>query len=142
MTHEDYDLRQTTLELRFLVAAVTKTIGRAMQDRLAKSGHAITPVQLGLMRTTLSGPQTISEASKLMMMDPSTLVPVVDALEARGMVERRKDPADRRRVPIHLTASGRQMLASMMDLHDGDSLMEALAHMGPDGALQLRDLLR
>lgn len=142
MAHNEFDLRQITAEVRMLTVVVTKTIGRAMQDRLAKSGHAITSLQLGLMRAILSGPQTISEVSKLMMFDPSTLVPVVDSLETRGLVERRKDPADRRRVPIHLTDSGRQLLDSMMDMHDGDLLMEALAQLKPEDALQLRDLLR
>lgn len=142
MAIEEFDLRQLTTELRILTFVITKTIGRAMQDRLAKSGHAITPIQLGLMRAILVGPQTISEISKMMVVDPSTLVPVVDALEARGLVERRKDPTDRRRVPLFLTDSGRQLLGSVMVVDEGDAVMAAIIEMEPGHALQLRDLLR
>lgn len=142
MTHEGFDLVQTTRELRILTLVVTKTIGRSLQERLAKSGCALTPVQLGLMQSIVMGPQTISELSKLMLMDPSTLVPVVDALEARELVERGKDPNDRRRVPIHLTDFGRKTLRSVILVDESDELMSAITQMGPEHALQLRDLLR
>lgn len=142
MTPEGYDLHQVTREMRLLTLVITKTIGRTFQERLAKSGHAITPIQMGLMQSILMGPQTISDISKLIVTDPSTLVPVVDALEARGLVERRKDPADRRRVPIYLTDSGRQVLRSVMVVDESDALMAALVQMGPERVLQLLDLLR
>lgn len=142
MTHEPFNLRQMTAELRALTFLVTKTIGRSFQERLAKSGHAITPIQMGLMQSIVTAPQTISEISRMMAIDPSTLVPVVDTLEARGLVERRKDPADRRRSPLYLTDSGRQLLRSMMAVDDGDVLMAAIEQMGPEHTTQLRDLLR
>lgn len=44
-------------------------------------------------------------------LDTSTLVRLLDLLEARGFVERRVDPADRRARRIHLTAEGRDELA-------------------------------
>ncbi|WP_226624808.1 MarR family winged helix-turn-helix transcriptional regulator [Alloyangia pacifica] len=44
-------------------------------------------------------------------LDTSTLVRLLDLLEARGLVERRVDPADRRARRIHLTAEGRDELA-------------------------------
>lgn len=142
MAHDTNDVQQITTETRMLLITVTKTIGRAMQDRLAKSGHAITPLQMGLMRMIVMGPHTISEISRMLFTDPSTLVPVVDTLEERGLVERRKDPADRRRVPLYLTDSGRQLVESMLVAPDDDVLNVAIAQMKPDHAMQLRDLLR
>lgn len=41
--------------------------------------------------------------------DPRNLVPVIDTLEERQLVERIPDPADRRRFTIKLTAAGRQL---------------------------------
>ncbi len=44
-------------------------------------------------------------------MDPSTMVSTIDELEARGMVERRRHPSDRRAHALHLTDHGRATLS-------------------------------
>ncbi len=41
--------------------------------------------------------------------DPSTMVSVVDELEAKALIRRRRDPDDRRRYLLRLTAKGRRM---------------------------------
>jgi DNA-binding MarR family transcriptional regulator len=45
--------------------------------------------------------------------DRSSMVAVLDELEARGLAERRADPADRRKRSIHLTDEGRTQLQRM-----------------------------
>jgi DNA-binding MarR family transcriptional regulator len=44
------------------------------------------------------------------MIDPSSMVAIVDELEAAGLAERRQHPSDRRKHAIHLTAAGRRTL--------------------------------
>ena len=44
---------------------------------------------------------------------PSRLVALVDALEQRGLVERRRNPGDRRNYELHLTAAGHQAMAAL-----------------------------
>jgi DNA-binding MarR family transcriptional regulator len=44
------------------------------------------------------------------MIDASTMVAVIDELEARGLAERRPDPEDRRKRALYLTTRGKSML--------------------------------
>ena len=50
-------------------------------------------------------------ASRLHVRPPS-LTALVDGMESRGLVERRPDPTDRRRVQIVITAAGTKQLAA------------------------------
>ncbi|MFF3410411.1 MarR family winged helix-turn-helix transcriptional regulator [Streptomyces sp. NPDC002742] len=52
------------------------------------------------------------DLSRLLNLDPTTVVTVIDEMERNGHVERRRNPADRRRYNLILTESGREALAT------------------------------
>jgi len=62
----------------------------------------------------LSGGPELSQQdlSRLLNLDPTTVVTVIDEMERNRHVERRRNPADRRRYNLILTDSGREALAS------------------------------
>jgi DNA-binding MarR family transcriptional regulator len=75
--------------------------------------HELSPRQfqlLGLLHE--SGPLGQSELGQLMEIDPSILVTLLNPLEAEGLLSRRRDPLDRRRHQVTLTAQGERRLAA------------------------------
>jgi len=80
------------------------------------------------------------QASQRLLIDRTTMVALVDDLERQGRVERRRDPDDRRRHALYLTASGRALLK---EAHDGVTAVESrfCAPLSGDERAVLKDLL-
>jgi DNA-binding MarR family transcriptional regulator len=62
------------------------------------------------------------------MIDPSSMVRVIDELESMGLAERRVDPADRRRRAVHLSQRGKRKLerARQVALSTVEEILEPL----------------
>ena len=54
---------------------------------------------------------TVSELGQRLTLDSGTLTPLLKRLEAAGLVQRRRDTGDERRVIVSLTAEGRSLKA-------------------------------
>lgn len=74
--------------------------------RLAIEHHLTTPQLMCLRLLAQQGSQTPGALAKEMYLSQATITGVLDRLEKRGLVERRRDQHDRRRVSIHLTTTG------------------------------------
>lgn len=77
--------------------------------REALNAHGLKPRQhylLGLLRDR--GEMSQRELGETMGVDPSVLVTLLNPLEVDGFVSRERDPADRRRHVVTLTATGRR----------------------------------
>jgi DNA-binding MarR family transcriptional regulator len=129
-------------QVQALISIAAKMIRNTMDDRLEQHQAGITTLQYGILRIIEHGAETISVISKRQMLDPSTLVPAVDALERNGLVRRTKDPKDRRRSPIKITAKGEELLARFPMLDEDDSLVMALAQISDKHQQELVDRLR
>jgi DNA-binding MarR family transcriptional regulator len=81
--------------------------------RAAHIGHDLSPRQfhlLGLLHDR--GAMTQRDLGTVMDVDPSILVTLLNPLEAAGYLSRQRDPADRRRHVVTLTAAGERQLAN------------------------------
>lgn len=71
---------------------------------------------------------------------PSRVVPLIDSLEARGLVARVRSKSDRRNYELRLTAEGRKMLVTLRGLAEQHEA-ELLAPLTSDQSAQLGNLL-
>ncbi len=81
--------------------------------RAVHTRHELSPRQfqlLGLLGER--GPLGQRELGQVMETDPSILVTLLNPLEAEGLLSRRRDPLDRRRHLVTLTARGERRLAA------------------------------
>lgn len=139
---DTYQFPSIAGEIHVLLGMVMKLSARAAEQYFADHQIDINLLQFGVLRTLRQHHFTLSELSKLFSVDPSTLVPVVDALERKGLVERGRDPDDRRRIPLHLTAEGAALLQRISSAHGGGILEKSLHQLGERKTAQLRELLR
>lgn len=112
---------------------------RRLRD--AHTAHDLMPRQfqlLGLLDD--DGPLGQRELGQAMATDPSILVTLLNPLEADGFVARKRDPADRRRHVVTLTAAGKRRLdrAAEAQRQAEDAMFAGLS---TEQRAQLRDLL-
>ena len=92
-----------------LLALLGQDAMRRLRD--AHTAHGLMPRQfqvLGLLADL--GPMGQRELGQAMATDPSILVTLLNPLEADGLLARTRDPADRRRHVVTLTAKGKRKL--------------------------------
>lgn len=67
------------------------------------------PQYLAMLVLWEQSPRTVGALGEALDLDSSTLTPLLKRLEAGGLVERRRDPEDERRVIVGLTDKGRAL---------------------------------
>ncbi len=133
----------------FLLSKLGQGTGRLFSEAMAPLG--LRPPQFGVLnildRFEGASQQAIGERLGI---DPSSMVGVIDDCEAAGLAERRRDPADRRRHAVYLTAKGRETLAAAraaarrlqdevlapLDAEERATLLELLERLAAEGPLQ------
>jgi DNA-binding MarR family transcriptional regulator len=93
-------------------SAVARQLRHASQETLAP--WDVTPSQLRALRALgHHGALHMSALSDRLRIAPRSATEVVDALEDRGLVARRPDPADRRATLVELTDHGDEVLRAI-----------------------------
>ncbi|MXW90391.1 MAG: winged helix-turn-helix transcriptional regulator [Rhodospirillaceae bacterium] len=115
----------------------------AFQNFAAHLGaDGIGPGQLGVLLLVQANPgSNQTRIGRALGIDRSTLVSIVDALEARGLVRREPSPTDRRSHALVLTADGGAFLRAIrprLDAHEA----EIARGLTPAERAQLIDMLQ
>ncbi|XWX05570.1 MarR family transcriptional regulator (plasmid) [Aggregatilineales bacterium SYSU G02658] len=136
-------LRHAAAELKMLGALIMKVGRESFEQRMQREGYEISALQFGLIRMlAMDGEHSLKELSQKFMVDPSTLVPAIDALERKAVVFRHRDAQDRRRVVIGLTEHGHSLAQRFHAVGDDDAIYQAILQMGEADVERLLGLMR
>ncbi|MFD8141957.1 MarR family winged helix-turn-helix transcriptional regulator [Streptomyces sp. NPDC059708] len=111
----------------FLLAQIGAHAAGRFAERVAALG--LTPADVGLLRMIAGRPGRSQRAlAEDLGVVPSRVVRLIDDLEGKGLVERRRSAEDRRNHELHLTAEGGRTLGEVSraaTAHE-DALLAAL----------------
>ena len=138
---ENEEIYTTASHIRILSVIIAKLARQETEQRLERVGIDLKAVQCWALHLMDTYELTLADLSRKMRLDPSSLVPVVDTLERKGLVKREQDPRDRRRTPLKLTPAGADLLARVSLLESESALVKSLSRMEARQRQQLLDLL-
>lgn len=109
--HNDIPEERHDLKILQALRRIIRSVD--LHSRKLSMQHNITAPQLvTLLAIADHGPVTIAGLSSEIHLSPSTLVGIIDRLENKGLVERKRDTQDRRRVFIQITKHGKKFSSS------------------------------
>ena len=134
------DENQDSGDFAFLLVQLGAHLAREFGERLAPLG--LEPRHAGML-VRLAANEGLSQQAlgELIGLNPTRMVFLVDELEQRGLVERRRNTADRRSYALYLTPKGRDMLRQVQasGRHHQDEIGASLTWAE---RIQLTSLLR
>ncbi|GAA4109724.1 MarR family transcriptional regulator [Streptomyces sp. NPDC048491] len=124
-----------------VVELIGTVVGRYYEEyERAAAEHSLTGAQARVLGLLSLEPMPMRRIAQKLKCEPSNITGIVDRLEARGLVERRPDPADRR---VKLAAPTPAGLTTATHLRDSlNFAREPLAELSADERRVLRDLLQ
>ena len=135
----------TAREVRALDAFIKLTRASETMDARLAAGLArlgLTTGQLGVLEALLHlGPLPPSEIGRKLLRSGGNVTTVVDNLERRRLVRRRRDGQDRRVVTVELTAGGRRLIESVFPEH-ARAIAEAMGMLTAEEQEQLGEICR
>ncbi|MEV6398365.1 MarR family transcriptional regulator [Streptomyces sp. NPDC051907] len=127
-----------TFEVVELIGTVVARYHAEYEQAAAK--HALTGTQARVLALLAVEPTPMRRIAQRLKCEPSNITGIVDRLEARGLVERRPDPNDRRVKIAAATEEGRGTARRLRD--SLDFAREPLAQLSEEERRVLRDLLQ
>jgi MarR family transcriptional regulator, organic hydroperoxide resistance regulator len=129
--------QQDAQEIVALFRALRRGLLRVSRGELVRSG--LTGAQLSVVSALgTRGPMPLTELGRELEIGHSTLSGIVDRLQAKGIVQRTPNPADRRYTLISLSETVSQHAQVLLARGPGSRLVAALASATPEERVMMR----
>ena len=125
-------------ELSHLGYALMRLLLQRAKEVFAKEGLSL--LQAEVLRLVREGVNAPSRLAEHLEVQPSQVSHLLASLEEAGLVERRLDSEDRRRVLLHLTPKGEEAQKRFKEAWLA-AYSQHLARLNPEELLLFRDLL-
>lgn len=107
----------TIANFRRILRKLENEITRTLSDETECCGVTVAQCHL-LLETEYQGSANLGNLASALELDKSTLSRTVDGLFQNGLIDRRDDPENRRKVSIQLTGKGKEKADSINALCD------------------------
>jgi MarR family 2-MHQ and catechol resistance regulon transcriptional repressor len=116
-THFEGDAREVrALDAYIKLSRASGTVDGLLATNLARLG--LTTGQLGVMEALMHlGPLSQGELGRKLLRSGGNVTTVIDNLERRNLVARRRNLEDRRVVTVDLTKAGRRLIEKIFPVH-------------------------
>jgi DNA-binding MarR family transcriptional regulator len=107
---QELDAHEVAGALRVSIGLLVRRLRQAKSD-----GDLTLPESSALARLDRGGPSSSAALAKVEQISPQSMGVTLSGLEKRGLIERRPDPEDGRRIVMSLTDAGLQVLRNRRD---------------------------
>ena len=134
---DKYALLRLRNQLCFPLYLCSKEITRRYQPMLDELNLSYTQYVVMMYFWEMGG-GSATDISRALLLDPSTLTPILRKLESKGYIARTRDPQDERSLKIELTDAGRALQDSALSV---PARMADCLGLSREEAVQLGSLL-
>jgi len=140
---EKPELDATPMGIVGRISRVSRLLDKELKDFFADYGLEFWEFDVLATLRRSGAPYELSAGAllKTAMVTSGAITNRVDRMEAKGLVERVRDPGDRRGVRIRLTPAGLELIDKLVPLHVANE-RRLLADLTADDSGTLADLLR
>ena len=140
---EKPDLDATPMGIVGRISRLSRLLDKELKDFFADYGLEFWEFDVLATLRRSGAPYELSPGALLRtsMVTSGAITNRVDRMEAKGLVERLRDPGDRRGVRIRLTPAGLELIDKLVPLHVANE-QRLLAALAGDDRDTLTDLLR
>jgi DNA-binding MarR family transcriptional regulator len=121
MNDQEPDIHEVAVAVRLSIGLLLRRMRQVQVE-----GEPSMPESAVLVRLDRGGPTTAAELARAEQISPQSMGATLGGLEARGLVERRPDPRDGRRIVLSVSEAGLQVLHNKLDART-EQLAQALS---------------